>query len=239
MSRGDYGANLMRRTSGKVSLVYAERRPADGAAINHLELRRSSHGTLAVEGSRYEKDSARGRHRWSAIAKSKDLRTPMHVKAALDDAAIALGVDLSWTDAIHAVARLDWISAAVIATTMDLDLPRLPPTDVLLSQRSLRALDRVEVGVEWGGEMHSISLAFERWCRILGGEPFIIQEPYTYDGEQFIGDWKFNDQLELEVGYGDGAVGWAGGLVGVDLISGPIVDDIDVARAALLAARPQ
>ncbi len=226
----------MRRTSGKVVLVHAERPSTSDDLIDHIELRRSGRATFSVAGARCDKAQATTRHRWSNAARSNGLRTPMQIKAALDQAAKVLGVDLDWIVAIPVIAKLDWISAAAIASTMNLDLPRLPPTGVLLSQRSLRALGRVEVGVEWGYELQSISLTFERWCRILGGEPFTIQEPYWYDGEKFNGCWQFDGRHRLGIGYRDGGVGWTGGLDEIDLISGPEVDEVDLANVALLGA---
>ena len=106
---------------------------------------------------------------------------------------------------------------------------------ILIKQRSFRSLGKVTIGVEWGYDMHTISMSFTRWLRVLGGEPYVKSERYNYEGEVSKAQWCFNCQ-QLEVTYDDGGTGWEGGLDTLDLLIGPQVDDVDIAKLAVRAS---
>jgi len=81
--------------------------------------------------------------------------------------------------------------------------------------KSARSADRiVEVGVEWGYDMHYCPMTFRTWERILKGQKVFRREPYWYEGERFSGEWHFNQQHpgSLYVGYDDGGTGFEGDL---------------------------
>ena len=58
---------------------------------------------------------------------------------------------------------------------------------------------------------------------------------YRYEGQRFTGTWSFDGDGRLVVSYDDGGVGWEGNLDGVNVIDGPKLDNIDLARLALCA----
>jgi hypothetical protein len=155
---------------------------------------------------------------------------------ALDSEAEFLGVTLDWPAVVPLIASVDWLIAAVIAKAARLSVPPLPSAETLLAQRPLRPLGRVKVGVIWGYEMHELQITFERWIRVLDGEALTVEEPYWHEGKRFTGCWAFDGRQGLVVTYDDGGVGWEGDLGGVDLIDGPKLDDVDLARLALSAA---
>lgn len=229
----------MRRRAAKVVLLHREASSMVDDWIDHIELRRTASAKFAVWGNKYGEDPMTGRRRWMDWDKTSDLRSPVAVKKALENEAEFLGVEIDWSDALPLIASVDWLTAAVIASTKDLQVPTLPSIDALLGQRGLRPLGRVTIGVMWGYDMHELHLPFERWIRILGGEAWTIQEPYWHEGQRFTGCWAFNGHGSLEVTYEDGGVGWKGELSAVDIIVGQMVDGVDVASLALIAAPHQ
>jgi hypothetical protein len=69
--------------------------------------------------------------------------------------------------------------------------------------------------VEWGYELHSITLTARNWRRIKAGRPLRIRgKGYYYEGEFFWDYWTFNKAStgSLLVEYGDGGVGFDGDL---------------------------
>ena len=166
---------------------------------------------------------------------SKGLKSPMAIYKAIEDEAEYLSVQVEWVDAIPLIASIDWLTAAVIASKVGFEIPALPDVEILLTQRSLRSLGRVTIGAEWGYDMHELSLPYERWVRVLKGETLSIEQPYWYEGQRFTGEWSFDGIGGLVVGYDDGGVGWDGKLGGLDVIEGPKLDEVDLARLALSA----
>jgi hypothetical protein len=79
------------------------------------------------------------------------------------------------------------------------------------------------ITVEWGYDLHSITLAPNNWTRVKSGESLSIRgKGYWYDGEFFWDRWSFGGGLggSLEVTYGDdGGVGFAG------MLSNAIVEE--------------
>jgi hypothetical protein len=204
--------------------------------IDHIQLRRSAHAKFAVWGNKYGQDPISGRRRWMDWDKRRDLTSPRAIRKALEDEAELLGVDLDWHDALALIASIDWLTAAVIASEGGLEIPKLPAADDLLDQRALRPLGRVMIGVEWGYDMHELLMSFERWIRILGGESWTVEQPYWYEGQHFTGCWTFDERGGLVVTYDGCGVGWEGEVQSMDLITGPQMDGVDLARLALSAA---
>jgi hypothetical protein len=66
---------------------------------------------------------------------------------------------------------------------------------------------RATIALEWGYEMHSLTLTARNWNRIKAGKPLIIRgKGYDYEGQFFWDHWFFAGGLEgtLRVTYGNG-----------------------------------
>lgn len=205
--------------------------------IDHIELRRDAHANFTVPGKGYGEDPVTDRRRWFELDKMERLKNPMEIYQALENAASLLHVEIEWVDAIPLIASIDRVTGAVMAENTGQHTPPLPGTDVILEQRSLRALGKVTIGAEWGYYMHELSLNFERWIRILGGASWTVEMPYWYEGERFMGTWSFDNSTELDVAYEGDGVGWTGTLADLDIIDGPVVDEVDLAKLALDSLR--
>ncbi len=225
----------MTRRAAKVVLLHRDAFSMVDNWIDHIELRRGAYATFSVWGNKYGEDPTTGRRRWFDWDKTKGLKSPMAIYKAIEDEAEYLSVQVEWVDAIPLIASIDWLTAAVIASKVGFEIPALPDVEILLTQRSLRSLGRVTIGAEWGYDMHELSLPYERWVRVLKGETLSIEQPYWYEGQRFTGEWSFDGIGGLVVGYDDGGVGWDGKLGGLDVIEGPKLDEVDLARLALSA----
>ena len=176
------------------------------------------------------------------ITQVDGITSPRALYLALNDAAMMLDVELEWVDAIPMIAKLDWITAAVIAKDAGHDVPQLPSFETLVSQRSLtsiRRMGKVTIGAEWGYDMHELTMSFEQWLRILGGERHRVEKPYLYEGKIYLGVWMFDGKGGLVVGIDYEGEGWGGCLVDLELIDGPKLDDVDLAKLAACAALPK
>lgn len=77
---------------------------------------------------------------------------------------------------------------------------------------------RARIVVEWGDELHEITLTARNWRLVKAGKPLIIRGAgYRYEGEHFRDWWHFAGGLDggLEVGYARGddyGQGWLGNL---------------------------
>jgi hypothetical protein len=227
----------MTRRAAKVVLVHRDAFSMVDDWIDHIELRRDAYATFSVWGNKYGEDPMTGRRRWFDRDKTRGLKSPMAIHKAIEDAAEYLNVQIEWVDAIPLIASIDWLTAAVIASSVGYEIPALPDADVLLGQRSLRAIGRVTIGAEWGYDMHELTLSFERWVRILQGDGWSTEAPYWYEGQRFTAEWCFDGAGSLLVGYDDGGVGWEGRLDGLEVIEGPKLDDVDLAKLAVSAVR--
>jgi hypothetical protein len=228
----------MRRRAARVALVHRHPIPEVDDCHGYIELRRSASGRCAVWARKLSGANVGVRHGSTAWKKSSGLTRPFQVLAALSEHAEFLGIEFQLKDAVPLIASIDWLTAAVLADQAGLGLPRLPSAAGLLEQRALRPLGRVLVGVEWGDDMHQIHMSLEQWVRILGGAEWTVDRSYRYEGERFTGTWTFDGRRGLEVTYDDGGVGWEGEIDDMDLLTGPQVDGVDLARLALSAAPP-
>ncbi len=226
----------MNRQSLRVTLLEQERFTMSSDWIDQIELQRSRGAKFSVMANKYGDDPMSGRRRWFNLETTAGIEEPMALMKAVDAAASLLDVTLEWVDAIPLIATIDWVSAAVIAGKLEIAIPELPATDFLISQRSLRALGKVTVSAEWGGELHNLSMSFERWVRILNGQSFSFRSPYSYEGQRFRGLWSFGDDLELEVTYTGSGVALTGSLHDLSKHEGPKLDGVDLAVLALRAA---
>jgi len=109
----------------------------------------------------------------------------------------------------------------------------------LLNQRSLRPFGHVKIGAIWGYDMHEFDLPLGRWIRVLNGDEWSAEKRYWYEGQRFKGNWSFDGLGSLSVGYGDGGQGWQGNLSGLDMIDGPKIDEVDLAKLTLSAVKPK
>jgi hypothetical protein len=225
----------MSRRAARVVLLHRDAFSMMDDWIDHIEIRRDARAIFAVWANKYGEDPMTGRRRWFDWSKMRGLKSPMVIYKAIEDAAEYLNVQVEWVDAIPLIASIDWLTAAVIASNVGYEIPKLPDVDILMNQRSLRSIGRVTIGAEWGYDMHKISLTFERWVRILRGEYLEIDEPYWHEGQRFTSTWSFDGIGRVVVTYDDGGVGWDGNLGGLELIDGPKVENVDLALLALSA----
>lgn len=223
------------RAAAKVVLLHREAFSMADDWIDHIELRRSIGATFSVWGNKYGENPSTGRRRWGDWDKVSALKSPMAIYKAIEDAAAFLNVDVEWIEAVPLIASIDWVTAAVIAKRRGYQIPELPDVDDLLLQRSLRVLGRVRIGAKWGYDLHELDFPLERWLRILKGEAWSVEKPYWYEGQRFKGEWSFDGDGFLYVGYDGGGQGWEGNLSGLDVIDGPTVDEVDLAKLALSA----
>ena len=217
------------RRSAQVVLVDSDRFTMLSSWFDRLELHRDRRALFAV----YARKLIDGK--WNEWNTCKGLVTPLQVMNAINESAELLGVEVEYVDALPLIATIDWVTAAVIAEKIDQDVPMLNEFAILIKQRSFKSFGKVTIGVEWGYDMHTISMPFTRWLRVLGGEPYVKSERYNYEGEVSKAQWCFNCQ-QLEVTYDDGGTGWEGGLDTLDLLIGPQVDGVDIAKLAVRAS---
>ena len=73
---------------------------------------------------------------------------------------------------------------------------------------------RATFTVEWGYELHTITLTARNWSKVRRGKPLRLRGTgYRYEGDFFWDYWTFNQETvgELFVDYGDdGGQGWIG-----------------------------
>ena len=205
--------------------------------IDHIGLRRDRYSNFVVYGNKYGEDPDTGRKRWFEGDTVRGLRSPEQIKEAIHNEAEFLSVEIDWVSVVPIIATLDWVTSAVLASTLGISLPDLPYASEMLEQRSLRQLGKVTIGVEWGYDLHGLVIPFERWVRLLHGDSWYFEMPYWYEGERFTGCWSF-DRRTLEVTYDGEGQGWSGDLERIDVVSGPVLDGVDLAKATLLAQPP-
>ena len=232
----------MPSSTATVEIVRSDFEYRNNACSGRVLVRRDRAGVLAViadirhfalpAGPRW----GRERLEYGEISSSEALRS------ALIAATDLIPVSIDWSIAVKQVAEVDWLLASVLAKRLGdplIEVPRLPAFEILRAQRTirgLRAIGAVAIEVEWGYEKHDVSVPFDRWLRALSGSALVAREPYIYDGERFVGEWEI-EGTHLRVGYGDGGVGWIGDLEGVDELSGPQLEGVDVAALTLMAAK--
>ncbi len=77
------------------------------------------------------------------------------------------------------------------------------------------------IAVEWGYELHEITLTPRNWSRVKSGRPLSIRgKGYYHEGEFFWDYWAFGGGLDgaLLVSYGDdGGIGFEGKLRDADI----------------------
>ena len=217
------------RRSAQVVLVDSERFTMQSSWCDRLELHRDRQAQFSVH-SRKLIDG-----KWNEWNTSRGLVTPLQVMNAIDESADLLGAVVEYVEALPLIACIDWVTAAVIAEKIGHDVPTLNEFSILAKQRSFRSFGKVTIGVEWGYDMHTTSMPFERWLRVLGGELYIKSKRYNYEGNVSKTQWRFYGQ-QLEVTYDDGGTGWEGGLDALDLLIGPQVDGADIAKSAIQAS---
>jgi hypothetical protein len=89
----------------------------------------------------------------------------------------------------------------------ELCLPRQVPK----STKKLPA--KVSLSVEWGYELHSVSIRIRDWAAILGGDERSLKSKGWYEGKSFPVWWSFNhgEHHSLYVSYGkEGSTGFEG-----------------------------
>ena len=92
----------------------------------------------------------------------------------------------------------------------------------------------VTISVEWGYEMHSLTMNYDQWASIQAGEEkYIGGEGFHYEGEFFYDGWTFNTPTagNLLVTYDDGGVGYEGS------IPTPIIDWPEIGEGLRIGGR--
>lgn len=97
-----------------------------------------------------------------------------------------------------------------------------PPKPTPDASGKLPKLKSVTFMVEWGYEMHSVTIGPRNWKKIQEGKEWGTGgETYYYEGERFSCYWSFNCRGEpgtLIVSYGnDGGEGYCGKWADVDI----------------------
>ncbi len=228
----------MRRKSPAVILLNKDRFAMSGIWTHRIELTRLPRCRFNVTGS---KDLGRPTDQLGnlPITHVDGITSPRALYRALNNAASILAVEMEWVHAIPLIAQLDWITAAVIANDTDYDVPKLPPFETVISQRlltSIRGIEKVKLGAELGYDMHELTMSFEEWLRILGGETDRVEKPYFYEGKRCLGDWKFDVKGGLVVGIDYEGERWGGRLADLAPIDSPKLENADLAKLAVRAS---
>jgi len=177
-----------------------------------------------------------GMARRSPAAEQLTADSPLELRDRLHEALHRRGAATPWCTVLPELATTDWVAAAVISSSLGMRPPSLPTARQLGRQRSLRSLGNIELGVEWGYDLHELQMTFGSWVRILNGSARNIRRSYLYEGERCVADWRFRAGHALEVTYDDDGVGWEGELTALDSLSGATIDGVSLARPALEAA---
>ncbi len=234
-----YAPNEARPVAGKVALVDKYSSNMVSSWVDYIELRRTAAGTFSVWARKQFESWDTGRLRWGDWESCKGLKTPEEVLEAIELQADEFCVSLDWQEQIREISSIDWLTAAAIAKHRDLEIPELPSLEELLTQRTLRFLGSVVLGVEWAGEMHELTLPFDRWVRILNRQAQSENGTHTLQGSPQAAVWNFNNNRELQirqvVGAAPDAELWSGPVRALPRISGTKVDDFVIAQLALEA----
>ena len=228
----------MSRKSETVVLLEKHRFTMSDSWTDRIELTRRPGCKFRLIGSKHLGAPTLDQPGNIVITATDGITAPLLLLREIEEAASMLDVEFEWVDAIPLIAKLDWITAAVIANNTGHAIPELPSFGIIVSQRSLtsiRRMGRVTIGAEWGYDMHEITMSFGQWLQILGGTTELIEKPYFYEGQRFTGVWSFNGNGYLEVGYDDGGQGWEGRLESLELIDGPKLEGADLAKLAVHA----
>ena len=232
----------VKRKAANIELFCGESFTMLDSWTDQLVVRRSSSGTFSVIARKFCADTHDGKRKWLDWGAAGGIRSPAHSSKAVAEQAELLGIEVAVAELVEALAPVDWVAAAVIATLDGQQIPPLPDFDVILAQRSLRALGKVELGVDWGYSRQVVRLSFEAWIRILNGASTTIAAPYTYEGKRCSSWWRFCEGTSLRVqidadgsGYATGD-GWIGRIANIPAIAGPSIDGVDVAQLALSAS---
>lgn len=177
-----------------------------------------------------------GMARRSPAAEQLTTDSPLELRDRLHEALHRRGAATPWCTVLPELATTDWVAAAVISSSLGMRPPSLPTASQLGRQRSLRSLGNIELGVEWGYDLHELRMTLGSWVRILNGSERIVRRSYLYEGERCVADWRFRAGHTLEVTYDDDGVGWEAELTALDSLSGATIDRVSLARAALEAA---
>ena len=81
---------------------------------------------------------------------------------------------------------------------------------------------KIELSVEWGYEIHTLSVTPSVWAKIVAGEEIVQKSRGAYEGAQFWIEWSFNCSgvQTLSVKYGDdGGVGYEGNIYDLHISS--------------------
>ena len=238
--KGSRNSSHPRHRPGVVVLIEKDNDNMSSNWTDRLTVRKTTRGYFSVSGDKFvESNNPPYRHKWENWDNVLNIKSPQALINEVKGVAEMLGVEVEWVDAIEEIAKLDWLTARVIAGIQDIPLVGVPPLEELQSQRPLSRIGNVSITVEWGYELHTLKVPFERWIGILHGEPFHDTQPYTYEAKRYCSEWTFdtNAENQLYVGYDDCGVGWIGNLEDIQSIEGPVIDGVHLGRAALESAK--
>lgn len=239
VNQANHPPDRPRQRGARVVVLQEENDNFCGAWIDRITVSRTTRGHFSVVSAKgHLNRNGSSVSRWATWNDPiRGIKAPGDLAKALEDAGGAMGVEVEWDEVLEHLARVDWVAAAVIAAHRSAQIPALLSADQLLEQRSFRRFGKVTLSVEWGYDMHDLTLSFEQWIRILAGESFTKRSHYYYEGSRFTADWRFEPAREdqLIVGYDDGGTGWIGSLSAIDVIEGPHLEGVDLALLALRA----
>lgn len=174
---------------------------------------------------------ARSRHRWVTLTDVKKIKSPKQFIAGVTRCADRLHVKLDWDVALAKLATLDWPFSLAVAQFISCPVPKLPPSDVLLSQPHLNRLGKVSVSIEWGYDVYELPMKTTAWIRICSGELASFTTREWYEGERFKAYWGFNaDEQNSFVVNGDDCAQHFIGSIEDAWVSGPSICGIDLAQ---------
>lgn len=205
---------------------------------DRITVTRSSRRHFSVSAQKYCADPKRSDHsRWETWNHEEQVTTIDRLITAVLFATEYLSVELDAAFVVKALATIDWLSAAVLATEWSVEFPPLPKGGELRQQRALRGLGKVSVWVDWHYDLHEVRMPYERWLRLLNGESLTLRTTEYADGERASAYWQFSNS-ELSVEYHGGGQHWRGTLSALDELKGPMVRGVDLAKMALCGAGP-
>ena len=156
--------------SQAVVLLETDPSPLFGAGSDAIVVTHTQSGVFRL----FARKSAEGLgtrsvSRWATLTDIKKIKTPQRFVAGITKCEAVLDVKIGWDAALAKLATLDWPFSVAVAQIISFPVPKLPPSEVLLSQPHLNRLGKVTVSVEWGYEVYELAMKTKEWIRICSG----------------------------------------------------------------------
>jgi hypothetical protein len=161
----------------------------------------------------------------------KKIKNPKRFVAGVTRCADRLHVRIEWDVALTKLATLDWPFSLAVARYISCPVPKLPPSDMLLSQPHLNRLGKVSVSAEWGYLVYALDITPHAWIRICSGEPADFTTKEWYEGEPFKAYWIFrpgsHDSFCID---GDDGAQYHIGSIEHAWVTGPLISGLDLGQ---------